>query len=180
MNQRIKQRDLDKKKQKRKEIARKKAIRTEKILAQRRASLVRMVKLADRLTNRSDEVDELFEEQHRLFAQKFGRPAEKGDPLFFQPDKDVPTEIDGHYIPDNALRIAELVGLPKDMLYAAKKTRMLIYNETRANFSIGELREWDSALAEYRDQTLRAEGRAKSTVVKTEINDNDWLSELKE
>ena len=139
----------EKQKRKRKEAARKRAVRATKL-----------VRATEQMT---DGLDKVADKQRRLFVEKFGREPTTADPLFFDPDKDVPTEMGDKCIQDNAIEAAALIGVDAAILHAMRKTRMIIYEDNRHLFSKEEWQRWTEAVDEHRDAHPRAKSASTET-----------------
>jgi hypothetical protein len=98
------------------------------------------------------ETKALLLNQFEAFRQKFGRYPVKGDPIFFDPDADTPTPI-----PDptearahaELLRALEEIDAPPAVLYAFRKTRQLVTEESEKDLTPAEREAWDRAINEY-------------------------------
>lgn len=158
------QRNRDKQKQKRKEAAR--AARSRPAQTDRRGGYG----LAKAVGEAAAKVVDLIEGQKQLFREKFGREATAQDPLWFDPTQDAPVAAGDRNISENAVRIAEALGLKPEYAHAMRKTGTLISADNRDRFSLVEIRNWERAVSEYR--ALHPKSRA--------ADDDDWLRILKE
>ena len=93
-----------------------------------------------------------LEQQRRWFRQKFGRDPGPGDPVFFDPDADTPQRLDGRLISDAAAEAARQAGIPGAVIYAMRKTGLVIVpglNDHR--FTREEFTQWLTAAHEFED-----------------------------
>lgn len=85
--------------------------------------------------------------QRTAFRKKFGRDPGPGDPVFFDPDADVPTEISEARLRAEILEALE--GLPPQIVYAYAKTGLLLMEEHVDNYPPESIAEWKAAIEEY-------------------------------
>jgi hypothetical protein len=99
--------------------------------------------------------DAILEAQLEAFREKFGRDPGPGDPVFFDPDKDVPTQMAA--FPDDEL-MAEFIelGAQPQHVYAYKKTGLMGLDHTVSGWPAQELQEWRAAIKEYFQLEKRA------------------------
>lgn len=119
----------------------------------------------------SGRLAELFAEQRRLFVEKFGREPTEDDSLLFSHDSGDPIRLDSSRVSDNTINIFELVGMNPDVIYAMRKTGMLVNEKSKHFCSEEELDEWRAAIAEYHH---------RYTVAESMSDNDDWLRVLKE
>ena len=60
--------------------------------------------------------------QQEAFMAKFGREWQEGDPLFFDPDSDVPKPYPEDRMRRELIELMQEVGTPPEFIYAFKKT----------------------------------------------------------
>lgn len=89
----------------------------------------------------------IINEQLKAFIKKFGRPPREGEPVFFDPDKDVPTEL-SEKIFDDAME-SFLEGAPPHIVYAYEKTGRVLLAELRDTYPPEFVAEYDAAIEEY-------------------------------
>jgi len=87
--------------------------------------------------------------QLKAFRKKFGRDPGPGDPVFFDPDKDVPTPIDPEVFDKNLLEALLKSGAPPQIIYAYKKTGLLGVQGKMDLWDAESRREWEDAIDEY-------------------------------
>jgi hypothetical protein len=92
---------------------------------------------------------EIIKEQRQRFREKFGREMGPNDPVFFDPDADVPTPISTVRIEAETLEALRKAGAPPQIAYAYKKTGMLVMESSKDNIPKDRLKEWDAAIDEY-------------------------------
>ena len=69
---------------------------------------------------------EIVKQQLAGFREKFGRDPGPGDPVFFDPDQDVPTPMDLPTFTTDTLAALEAANVPPELIYAYKKTGRLL------------------------------------------------------
>ncbi len=94
-------------------------------------------------------LDEAITEQLEAFRKKFGRDPLPHEPLFFDPDKDVPTALELDDPDDQILEAMRLAGIAPQFIYAYDKTGFMISKEDRKNYPEEVLREYQAAIEEY-------------------------------
>jgi len=100
---------------------------------------------------------EALEEQRQLFRQKFGRDWRAGDPVFFDPDKDEPTQWSEGKLTAGILEAMRKAGTPPQIIYAYRKTgRLLVEGMTQAEPAVWK--EWNDAIDEYFALERKARG----------------------
>ena len=92
-------------------------------------------------------------EQRDAFIAKFGREPGPRDPIFFDPNSDVPRPLQQSSIDevmDVFVQAAATAGIDPVLVYAMKKTGRIVTAENRQFLSDDDLREWEAAVAEAR------------------------------
>ncbi len=100
------------------------------------------------------EVERLLRAQLKAFRKKFGRDPLPGEPVFFDPDEDEPTETTEERLREDMLEM--LADEPPDVVYAYAETGLLILDGPDARYPPEDVAEWKDAIDEY--FRLRAEG----------------------
>jgi len=93
--------------------------------------------------------------QLRDFRKKFGRDPLPGEPVFFDPDKDVPTEISDERFRDDML--AMMADGPPHLTYAYLKTGLMLMEGMEEYYDPADVAEYKAAIDEY----FRLEGEGK-------------------
>ena len=83
-----------------------------------------------------------------------------GDPLFFDPDKDVPTPIDPKRIEDETVAALRKTGVAPQIIFAYKRTGRLLMRDNLANYPPEARAEWEAAIDEYFRLEEQASGDA--------------------
>jgi site-specific recombinase XerD len=81
----------------------------------RRANIPRVIKL-------SDEARDVIRRQLARFEEKFGRQPSGDEPIFFNPEEDVPTPIDPDFCVDQIASAMERAGIDPAYVYAFRAT----------------------------------------------------------
>lgn len=104
-------------------------------------------------TQRGQELVEALEGQLTAFRKKFGRDPGPGDPLFFDPDADVPVRLTKQHFDalmlDMAERAVEL-GIDPAFLHAWREVGYVVTEETRSMFTTAEVLAFSRAVARHR------------------------------
>ncbi len=94
----------------------------------------------------------VIREQTEAFRRKFGREMSPTDPLFFDPDADLPLPLsdENHEaLIEEMTALMEEAGIHPAHIYAFRKTGHMVSEENHARLSAAELKEWHAALKEY-------------------------------
>ena len=100
----------------------------------------------------SPEVRAVFEEQRAAFRKQFGREPRPTDPVFFDPDCAYPRPQSQRQVDDYkhaVLAAMGKVGIDPAVMYAFKKTGMIVTSHNQQFLSKEELAEWTDAIDEY-------------------------------
>jgi hypothetical protein len=109
-------------------------------------------------------------EQRSAFVKKFGREPGPGDPLFFDPDADEPTQMSPVKFEAEVLEAMRKTGTPPEFVYAYRKTGLLGIGDQSA-WPPERRREWEEAIREY---------FALETSVKSAPDPRAWNTEIPE
>jgi hypothetical protein len=93
----------------------------------------------------------VLKEQRERFREKFGREPGKGDPVFFDPDSDVPVKQGRNVAVEAQLQLVsvlEQTGARPTLIHAVKKTGFIVTEMNQANLPDDRLGEWLSAVEE--------------------------------
>lgn len=83
------------------------------------------------------------------FIAKFGREPLEGEPLIFDPDFDTPTPYTDEKTTAMMIEAMEAAGTPGHLIYAYRKTGMIMGAENAGLCTEEEIDEWNAAMAEY-------------------------------
>ena len=83
------------------------------------------------------------------FIAKFGREPLEGEPLIFDPDFDTPTPYTDEKMTAMMIEAMEAAGTPGHLIYAYRKTGMIMGAENAGLWTEEEIDEWNAAMAEY-------------------------------
>lgn len=95
------------------------------------------------------ELEEAYADQKAAFRSKFGRDRLPGEPLFFDPDSDVPTFIDPARVLREVGEALSEAGLQPDILHAVARTGFIPSDESFSNLAPDDQAEFRDAVAEY-------------------------------
>src|ERR1700730_17734193 len=79
------------------------------------------------------EAEEAINAQREAFRRKFGRDWGPGDPVFFDPDADQPTPMSSVRLEAEILEAMRKAGTPPEIIYAYKKTGLLLVEGSPAS-----------------------------------------------
>jgi hypothetical protein len=96
-------------------------------------------------------------QQLEAFRKKFGRDPLPGEPMFFDPEKDVPTPLDPAKFQQDVLTAMGSANLPPELAYAFKKTGLILVAELMDEYPPETVAEYDAAIDEYFE--LKAAGK---------------------
>ena len=114
------------------------------------------------------EVEEVFAKQIRAFRVKFGRDPEPDDPLFFDPNADLPTPMGYDQVMPELVAAGYRAGLSPAFIHAMQKTGLIVTDTNRHLLSDDELEEWQAAVEEGKkiygpvDQSSTSDQRRKT------------------
>ena len=91
-----------------------------------------------------------LEQQIEAFRAKFGRDPGESDPIFFDPDADVPTRLSKEKLESKILEAMKKAGTSPEFAYAYRKTGLLSFGGDQSFWDPADRREWADAVAEYR------------------------------
>ncbi len=96
----------------------------------------------------TQELEEAFAKQAQAFRDRFGRDPEPGDPLFFDPNVDVPSPLGQDQFMPELVAAGYRAGLPPAFIHAIQKTGLIVTDANRHLLSDGDLEEWQAAVEE--------------------------------
>lgn len=99
----------------------------------------------------SEELYQAMLEQKQLFIEKFGREPRPEDPLFFEPDSDVPEAISDETLDRMMNEMFNDAGIDPAITYAYHKTGLLVSEENIDFLSEEDLAEWNQAVEEAKE-----------------------------
>jgi hypothetical protein len=83
------------------------------------------------------------------FIAKFGREPLEGEPLIFDPDFDTPTPYTDEKMTNMMVEAMEAAGIPDHLIFAYRKTGMIMGAENAGLWTEKEINEWNAAITEY-------------------------------
>jgi hypothetical protein len=95
------------------------------------------------------EVEKAIEDQMQFFRDKFGREPGPDDPLFFDPDADIPQLMTDEKIRKGIIDAMVAAGLDPSFIYAYQKTGLLPTEDNWDSLSPKDQAEWRAAIAEW-------------------------------
>ncbi len=89
----------------------------------------------------------LMRKQLKAFRKKFGRGPLPGEPVFFDPDQDVPAEMTEAQVREDMLKV--LAAGPPQFAYAYAKTGLLMMDGMEEYYDPANVAEYKAAIDEY-------------------------------
>ena len=93
--------------------------------------------------------EEVLRAQRESFREKFGRDWKSGDPVFFDPDMDVPTPMSPVKIEADVLKAMRKAGAPPEVMYAYRKTGLIMVEGLSVDWPEDRRKQWSDAIEEY-------------------------------
>lgn len=120
---------------------------------------------------------EAMRKQLQAFEEKFGRPPGPKDPVFFDPDLDVPTPITPVKMEAAMVQGMQTAGLDPAFVYAYQHTGLLVTEMNKDKLSEEDLEEWFEAVAKYKSthDELQSPEHAKEELVQLVIFMTDCI-----
>jgi len=97
----------------------------------------------------SDETIKAFKLQAEKFKEKFGREIGPNDPVFFDPNKDIPTPIDEDILEKETIKAMEKANIPAHFIYAFKKTGLMLFEGSENKYTKKDIKNYEDAVEEY-------------------------------
>ncbi len=91
----------------------------------------------------------LIQEQLAAFRAKFGRDPEGDEPIFFDPNCDVPAPLMPEKMEEDMVRAMESSGIAPQLIHAYRRTGRLVTEQNQHLLSAEEIEEWNAAVEEY-------------------------------
>lgn len=103
----------------------------------------------DRAVKLDPQTLSLLQQQIVRFRERFGREPGRDDPLFFDPDSIVPRPLDLDKLTRESVDVMEKSGVRPELIYAFRKTGLIVSEGNLDKISPSALAEWEAAVAEY-------------------------------
>lgn len=92
----------------------------------------------------------LIQEQLQAFRAKFGRDPEGDEPVFFDPDCDVPAALMPEKMEEETVQAMEAAGIaPELVIHAYRRTGRIVTEDNQHKLSPEAIDEWNEAVEEY-------------------------------
>lgn len=98
-----------------------------------------------------------LEDARQRFVQKFGREPGPGDPIVFDEDADTPQPADPKKLELEMLAAMLAAGTPAHLIFAFRKTGLIVTKGSYRRLSRRNKRAWDAAMAEWAELQEEAE-----------------------
>jgi hypothetical protein len=110
-------------------------------------------------TRLNKEAEQALEDQTKAFIAKFGRAPGPNDPIFFDPDSDVPRPYPEEKLKAEMLAAMRDAGIPPQFIYAYERTGVFVNENGYKSLSPADRREYNASIDEY----FRLEKEAKKS-----------------
>jgi hypothetical protein len=97
----------------------------------------------------SPEAVDVLKKQVQCFKDKFGCEPGPGDPVFFDPDCDTPTQLDPGRLRTGTVAAMRAAGIREVLIYAYEKTGLVVTTQNKHLISDADMAEWNVACDEY-------------------------------
>jgi hypothetical protein len=104
----------------------------------------------------------IIERQFEAFRAKFGRDPEGDEPIFFDPDCDVPAPFMPSKLEEETVRAMKAAGIHPKFIHAFRRTGRVISEDNLDKLSPEAIDEWNEAIEEYREWQAMAEEALRS------------------
>ncbi len=104
----------------------------------------------------------LIREQLEAFRAKFGRDPEGDEPVFFDPNCDVPAPLMPEKMEEETVRAMETAGIAPQLIHAYRRTGRLVTEQNQHLLSAEAIDEWNEAVEEYFEWQAMAEEALRS------------------
>jgi len=92
---------------------------------------------------------DILQEQATAFEKKFGRRPGPNDPVFFDPATNEPRALSANKLDKDIFAAMRSAGTRPEIVYAFKKTGMLLLDGLKPTYPAYAVAEWDAAIDEY-------------------------------
>jgi len=114
-----------------------------------RMSISRKLQRARARAMEKPQVKRAMADARKDFIAKFGREPLEGEPLIFDPDFDTPTPYTDEKMTNMMVEAMEAARIPDHLIFAYRKTGMIMGAENAGLWTEKEINEWNAAIAEY-------------------------------
>jgi hypothetical protein len=104
----------------------------------------------------------LIQEQLQAFRAKFGRDPEGDEPVFFDPDCDVPAPLMPEKMEEETVRAMAAAGIAPEFIHAYHRTGRIVTEDNQDKLSPEAIAEWNAAVEEYFEWQDMAEEALRS------------------
>jgi hypothetical protein len=87
--------------------------------------------------------------QRQVYLAKFGRDPHFEDPVFFDPEADAPRPLTHGKFADMMVEAMERAGVEPGVIYAFRKTGLIVTDAILGELPYEDLRDWQQALQEF-------------------------------
>jgi hypothetical protein len=116
----------------------------------------------DRAVPMDDATAAVIQEQLEAFRAKFGRDPEGDEPIFFDPNCDVPAPLMPEKMEEEMVRAMESSGIAPQLIHAYRRTGRLVTEQNQDLLPAEEIEEWNAAVEEYHAWQAMAEEALRS------------------
>ncbi len=119
-------------------------------------------RVGDREVPMDDATAALIQEQLEVFRAKFGRDPEGDEPIFFDPNCDVPAPLMPEKMEEEMVRAMESSGIAPQLIHAYRRTGRLVTEQNQNLLPAEAMDEWNAAVEEYHAWQAMAEEALRS------------------
>ena len=91
----------------------------------------------------------IIQQQLEAFRAKFGRDPEGDEPIFFDPNCDVPAPLMPEKMEEETVRAMEAAGIAPELIHAYRRTGRIVTEDNQHKLSPEAIDEWNEAIEEY-------------------------------
>jgi len=121
----------------------------------KKSRVVGTVRVGDEVLPLLEEARDALLRQKETFKAKFGREPGPNDPIFFDPNQDVPAPYPDDRMRRETLEAMRKAGSRAEIIYAYSKTGLLIMEGV--DYPANRRKEWNNAIDEYFELERKAE-----------------------
>ena len=99
-----------------------------------------------RTLSMSSELEDAFQEQRKLFIEKFGREPNDDDPIFFDPDANTSQPYPEEKYTEELIEAMRKAGIDERYVRAYKKTGLIVTEDNMDLLTPEELEEFEEAM----------------------------------
>jgi hypothetical protein len=103
-------------------------------------------------TGFSGEVRDALQQQLEAFRARFGRDPDPDDPVFFDPQCEIPLALDVDEFQRDVISAMHRARVSPELIYAYLRTGLIVTRENQRYLSAKDRDDWNRAIVEYSRQ----------------------------